>query len=587
MTETADSATPVKRCDLVMKGGITSGVVYPMAVVELAKEYRFESIGGTSAGAIAAVITAAAEYGRERGGFGKILKLPEFLSKNLLSLFQPAPCFRPLFGVMLAALKKEPAAVLVALVKGYSALAVAGLVLMAGMVLGLALVTGGLSLFALIMATIAGVAGLVLLPGYALYKDVTKTLPARDFGLCPGRTQPDEVRQGLCDWMADTIDEVAGLNPADGPLTIGMLWQRGIRLQTVTTDITTRRPYTLPLDENIFAYSPQEFRKIFPDRIVDFMEARTLPVGDDWGPDRRDLRLFRTDDLPVVVMARMSLSFPLLFTIVPLYRKDYTIAQSSSEPRLQRCLFSDGGVSSNFPVHFFDQFLPDTPTFGISLGSWRPERQAGATEPKDRVAFPVDARQGALLPTHPVKGLGGFFDALYMSAKDWQDSLQSVLVGYRERIVTVNLSDDEGGLNLDMPQARIEALIEYGRIAGQTMNTQFRPNDHRWRRFLTELPAIERALAAFARGWDARSIGPEVLDYPELVARGNERQGYGNLSADDLDTLLRHAENLAALGRELTSQPLPDGLVRKLPRQRTRLQNRPDMEHRPDPGNQP
>jgi hypothetical protein len=40
--------SPKKSCDLVMKGGITSGVVYPMAVVELAKEYRFECIGGTS-----------------------------------------------------------------------------------------------------------------------------------------------------------------------------------------------------------------------------------------------------------------------------------------------------------------------------------------------------------------------------------------------------------------------------------------------------------------------------------------------------------------------------------------------------------
>ncbi len=56
-------------CDLVMKGGITSGVVYPLAVVELARKYRFRCIGGTSAGAIAAVVTAAAEYGRDSGGF--------------------------------------------------------------------------------------------------------------------------------------------------------------------------------------------------------------------------------------------------------------------------------------------------------------------------------------------------------------------------------------------------------------------------------------------------------------------------------------------------------------------------------------
>jgi predicted acylesterase/phospholipase RssA len=51
-----------KFCDLVMKGGITSGVVYPKAIDELAHEYMFKNIGGTSAGAIAASLTAAADW---------------------------------------------------------------------------------------------------------------------------------------------------------------------------------------------------------------------------------------------------------------------------------------------------------------------------------------------------------------------------------------------------------------------------------------------------------------------------------------------------------------------------------------------
>jgi hypothetical protein len=42
-------------CDLVMRGGITSGIVYPRAIAKLAKTYNFRSIGGTSAGAIAAL----------------------------------------------------------------------------------------------------------------------------------------------------------------------------------------------------------------------------------------------------------------------------------------------------------------------------------------------------------------------------------------------------------------------------------------------------------------------------------------------------------------------------------------------------
>jgi len=56
---------PLKPCDLVMKGGVTSGIVYPAVIERLARERRLHSIGGTSAGAIGAVMAAAAEYRRQ------------------------------------------------------------------------------------------------------------------------------------------------------------------------------------------------------------------------------------------------------------------------------------------------------------------------------------------------------------------------------------------------------------------------------------------------------------------------------------------------------------------------------------------
>ena len=37
-----------RTCDIVMKGGITSGVVYPQAITTLAERYDFKNIGGTS-----------------------------------------------------------------------------------------------------------------------------------------------------------------------------------------------------------------------------------------------------------------------------------------------------------------------------------------------------------------------------------------------------------------------------------------------------------------------------------------------------------------------------------------------------------
>src|SRR3954464_3621615 len=98
-------------CDLVMKGGITSGVVYPLAVCRVAEKYRLCNIGGASAGAIAAVAAGAAEDGRATGnrrdgaGFAGLEKLPEKLTAEvgptrqprLLSLFQPTEEASPLF----------------------------------------------------------------------------------------------------------------------------------------------------------------------------------------------------------------------------------------------------------------------------------------------------------------------------------------------------------------------------------------------------------------------------------------------------------------------------------------------------------
>ena len=127
-----DTSPEDRFCDLVMKGGITSGIVYPLAIVDLCKHYRFHSIGGTSAGAIAAAATAAAEYRRRAGcmkGFQRLAGLPQELCETvkgpvghvlgwflperqdcsrLLSLFQPQPgCHRNSSRVLLHSLNRE------------------------------------------------------------------------------------------------------------------------------------------------------------------------------------------------------------------------------------------------------------------------------------------------------------------------------------------------------------------------------------------------------------------------------------------------------------------------------------------------
>ena len=86
-------------CDIVMAGGVTSGIIYPGAVAKIAERYSFHCIGGTSVGAIAAAATAAAEYGRRTGrntcAFAEIARLPNELAQTagghsrLFHLFTP------------------------------------------------------------------------------------------------------------------------------------------------------------------------------------------------------------------------------------------------------------------------------------------------------------------------------------------------------------------------------------------------------------------------------------------------------------------------------------------------------------------
>lgn len=563
-----------RKCDLVMKGGITSGVVYPKAVVELAKTYRFENIGGTSAGAIAAVVTAAAEYGRDSGGFDRIATLPDELAPTLFEKFQPTPKLAPLFNVFIAALSGSKRAIVAALVANYSGTAL--LAAIPGIVLILLAIAGdswGFATLGLVLVAAGFLAGAV----WGAARQALRDLPARDFGICPGTTQPGSKGPGLTDWLADKIDEVAGLASGEGPLTLRHLTERGIRVATVTTDITTRRPYALPMSNNLHAFSRREFERLFPARIVAHMVAHTQAVRPEWGDAAGDLFYFQSEDLPVVVLARMSLSFPGLFSQVPLHRIDHTLVHPGAEgKRVIRCLFSDGGLSSNFPVHFFDRLLPQTPTFGISLGAYNPWRVRPKTPPvpdDGRVVLPTDAGSGRLLPTHAAPAsLGAFAMSLFDSAKDWQDSLQSILPGYRERIVCVNLTPDEGGMNLKMAPGTIRRLTELGGKAGAEINTHFDLNEHRWRRYLVEIDALDTLLVRFARSFDETDLSPGALPYPAL-ATDYPPASFTGLTKAQRAHLRDKAEAIAAVGRTLAGMARPANLDKVMPTSQARLRN--------------
>ena len=245
----------------------------------------------------------------------------------------------------------------------------------------------------------------------------------------------------------------------------------------------------------------------------------------------------------------------LLLSAVPLYRCDYTFKDKQDQRKPVKSHFSDGGISSNFPVHFFDQFLPHTPTFGIALDAIEPKRffpedakkiETGTDEADVRVRLPTDIGGGRLLPTSGIGGVVSFLMAMFNSAKDWQDSLQSILTGYRERIVTVSLKNDEGGLNLSMPAEKVEKLIAFGEAAGQRLIDDFVLEEHRWRRVLVEMTALEEALANFSENWTSTKAGQSYEDLLLTYKSG----AYSSLSDETRRMIRDRAAALAALSKD-------------------------------------
>ena len=149
--------------------------------------------------------------------------------------------------------------------------------------------------------------------------------------------------------------------------------RRSINLQMITTNVTHGRPYRLPmLDETSrLFYRAEDLEGYFPEPIIDAMVKvsrpyRALSKSDATeGPETQGFLELPGADMPIVVAARLSLSYPLLFSAVPLWAIDYEREEGQRE--LKRCLFTDGGVSSNFPIHLFDAALPRWPTFGMWL----------------------------------------------------------------------------------------------------------------------------------------------------------------------------------------------------------------------------
>jgi hypothetical protein len=280
----------------------------------------------------------------------------------------------------------------------------------------------------------------------------------------------------------------------------------------------------------------------------------------------------------VVVATRMSLSFPVLLSAVPLH-----LRTPGGAGALTRVWLSDGGICSNFPVHFFDAPLPRWPTFAINL---RPLAAAAGSEPaaEEVVWLPEQERERdaandvgtpwfTFRPSREREGLAGFLGAIADTAQNWHDSVQLGVPGYRDRVVHVGLRADEGGLNLAMDPAVIDRLAERGRDAADKLSRAFGDpggdgywDTHRWTRFRAFLAAAEQALADLDRAYrneddDPARVPPlpERPTYPDLAGRrpGEPPATDFDWHPDHREALVERAGLLVAVARAWVEQGSP------------------------------
>jgi predicted acylesterase/phospholipase RssA len=608
-------AAPPRQCDVVMSGGVTSGVVYPPVIAGLAQEYQFRSVGGTSAGAIAAAATAAAEYRRQQGiaygrtkveigdGFAKLADLPKVLSTNgkLFSLFQPTPATAPVFSLGVACLgnpkgrgKRVVAAALAAFPFEIGLGAISGLVVGTLPAWLGAVHFSWHIVYTVVWSVALAAVGAAIGIGGSIAIRALGPLVQNGFGFCSGMRGADVRRsrrgarqstnQAISEWLSDYLNNVAGKPIANGPLTFGDLWYADrkdpppraaagalttpgdrapmepvIKLAMMTSCLTLGRPFQLPhLDRTLF-YRQADMAMLFPAFVVSWMvahagHAKSAAEKETWPSESAIIALPEAADLPVVVGVRLSLSFPVLFTAVKLLAVDASRAKSADRVP-EPCWFSDGGLTSNFPVNFFDAALPRRPTFAINLSP------APDDAPDAIVAMP--AMMAEEVPEqwtrfdHVARGVqrkapsaagmaSGFLGAILDTAKNWHDALQIRVPGYRERVATVYLQEGEGGLTVNMPDTVVAQIAERGAKAAAAILQRYAVpantvatglaasrdvpvswSAHRWGRYRSTMNVIQDALRQFSAAVAATPLAgdPSLAD---LVIEGSsDRAPFG------------------------------------------------------------
>src|SRR5262249_38964980 len=499
----------------------------------------------------------------------------------LLRLFKPFAATRRIFNVALAAIRPQNkvAKILmlaVALVRAYFVDALFGGVLGAVLPALLFCIFAGswvpYVVLGLLWVILCGTAVMLL----AASRETLRGLAGNGFGLVSGFDPNVTSGPPLTNWLHEQIQKAAGNKAADPPLTFGDLWNakpyagetlttdRMINFEVVTSNLTQGRPYDIPFETNIFFFDEEQFRQLFPAQIVQWLLDHPRPSDDEREVKSRNGKVLRRlplpEDMPILIAARMSLSFPILLSAVPVYAVDFTFKANqgkATELVADRCWFSDGGISSNFPIHFFDSPVPRWPTFGITLKDPHPEH----TSEDDMAFLPPAARPATQIVWNRIENgsqlgsLVNFFAAIINTMQNWRDNLQASAPDYRDRIVQISLRDNEGGLNLTMPSELLETLTKRGERAGTLLRDDFDFPTHMWERFRINMCAIQAYLAKLYESW-TRPVLPEDEEGRRFI-EGDQDPRHYKCSPAMQECLQNALSNLVKLSEQWHQPPCP------------------------------
>jgi hypothetical protein len=195
------------------------------------------------------------------------------------------------------------------------------------------------------------------------------------------------------------------------------------------------------------------------------------------------------------------------------------------ESKLTKCWFSDGGICSNFPVHFFDSPLPSRPTFAINLK----QTEKASADDSENISMPKDNREGLEYEWYKNDGsLISFIGSITKTMQNWNDNTQLRVPGFRDRICNILLTKEEGGLNLNMEEDFIMSISDRGTFAGKELTKRFYKNEtemnwdnHKWIRLRTTLSLLQKYLMEVEGAFDKQTVTGE-MDYKELLNRGKD-----------------------------------------------------------------